>query len=295
MEVLSDIRQWIKPVAIPLHNITNPHCFVILKAASGVAVQELVTGGAVVTKQQFPRSYKVTLWSTLQNTVKKCNLQFSTLFHPIVWTSEYTAVTNILMPAKNKQLICCCFSFEILWQRIMLGHTECQTCYSSPWQIGFAKIGGWHSKVLEELKGLWRGRWARFFESRSCFCAPKEKPQTWPLYEVLAIKRRQQPVTSSKEPSTRSCDGTDVRLAESAGDQQPANPIAAVSRQPNVPDSVSILAPNLCPPSLPPSLQRSHERTELSWKRRQIQMDWILWWTDSVHKATAPKLGTRGN
>lgn len=38
MDTMFDIRQWIKPVAIPLHNITNPHCFVIQKACSGNVV-----------------------------------------------------------------------------------------------------------------------------------------------------------------------------------------------------------------------------------------------------------------
>ena len=38
MEVMFHIRSWIKPVAISLHNITNPHCFVIQKAASGDVV-----------------------------------------------------------------------------------------------------------------------------------------------------------------------------------------------------------------------------------------------------------------
>ena len=38
MEVMYDIREWLQPAAIKLHNITTPHCFVIQKNVSGNVV-----------------------------------------------------------------------------------------------------------------------------------------------------------------------------------------------------------------------------------------------------------------
>ena len=35
MTTMFNLKKWMKPVSVPLHNITNPHCFVIEKSAGG--------------------------------------------------------------------------------------------------------------------------------------------------------------------------------------------------------------------------------------------------------------------
>ena len=53
-----------------------------------------------------------------------------------------------------------------------------------------------NSRAFEEEDKLW---WARFFESRNQFYAPKEKPSTWLLDELIAIKARQQEEMQGEE------------------------------------------------------------------------------------------------
>ena len=85
-----------------------------------------------------------------------------------------------------------------------------------------------NSRAFTEEDKAW---WGRFFESRDMFYTPKEQPTTWPLDEVLAIKRRQQAV-----PNDQANDH------DFAGDEnQSGNPVASVPRPPNVSDSVVTL------------------------------------------------------
>lgn len=86
-----------------------------------------------------------------------------------------------------------------------------------------------NSRAFEEEDKLW---WARFFESRNQFYAPKEKPSTWLLDELIAIKARQQEETQGEE-------APNVGQAEAVGGQESAvNPVASVPRPASVPDSV---------------------------------------------------------